>query len=71
MIQEKINGQFTLARFKLFDEQINGGLTDACEATVDGVPFGDLNHAMQINVGLDIIRTLGRYYSVSAPVIVG
>lgn len=70
MIQEKINGQFTLARFKLFDEQINGGLTDACEVTVDGVPFADLNHAMQINVGLDIIRTLGKYYGVSAPVIV-
>ena len=70
MIQGRIDGQFTLARFKLFDDQINGGLTDACEATVDGVPFGDLNHAMQINVGLDIIRTLGKYYGVSAPVIV-
>ena len=69
-IQAKINSMFGITRFKLFDEQINGGLTDACEATVDGVPFGDLNHAMQINVGLDIIRTLGRYYGVSAPVIV-
>lgn len=69
-IQAKINSMFGITRFKLFDEQINGGLTDACEATVGGVPFGDLNHAMQINVGLDIIRTLGRYYGVSAPVIV-
>lgn len=70
LLQEKADGAFMLARFKLFDQQLNGGLADACEVTVDGVPFKDLNHAMQINVGLDVIRTLGMRYGVTAPVVV-
>ena len=70
MLQERVDGAFLLARFKLFDQQLNGGLADACEVTVNGVPFKDLNHAMQINVGLDVIRTLGMRYGVTAPVVV-
>ena len=70
MLQERADGAFMLARFKLFDQQLNGGLADACEVTVNGVPFKDLNHAMQINVGMDVIRTLGMRYGVTAPVIV-
>ena len=70
LLQEKADGAFMLARFKLFDQQLNGGLADACEVTVNGVPFKDLNHAMQINVGMDVIRTLGMRYGVTAPVVV-
>lgn len=34
MISEKINGMFSVVSFKLFDNQINGGLKETCTCTV-------------------------------------
>lgn len=70
LIEERVNGLFRLARWKLFDLQVNGGLADTCEATYEGVPYGNLNRAAQINVGIDIINTLSRHYGLTAPVFV-
>ena len=68
MLEDKINGRFKLARFKMFAEQINGGLSDCCEVICNGVPFSTgLNHGHQILVGLDIINTLSEFYKVSLP----
>ena len=38
MISEKINGMFSIVSFKLFDNQINGGLKETCTCTVK-TPF--------------------------------
>lgn len=70
MLEEKINAKFQLARFKLFAEQINGGLTECCEVQYNGVPFRSLNNAARINIGLDIIRTLAKHHGITAPIFV-
>ncbi len=70
MLESKINSKFKLARFKLFGEQINGGITECCEAMYEGVPYSDLNSAMRINIGLDIASALSEYYGVTAPIFV-
>lgn len=71
MLEEKINSHFKIARFKLFNEQIDGGLTECCEVMVDGVTYsGGLNNAMRINVGLDIINALSAHYDTSAPIFI-
>lgn len=70
ILEEKINKAFKLAKFKLFDVQINGGVSECCEATHDGVPYADLNNAMRINIGIDIINALARFYGVSAPIFI-
>ena len=70
LLDTKINSMFTFVRFKLFDEQINGGLTETCEALIDGVPFSDANNASKINAGIDIINTLSRHYNVTAPIVI-
>lgn len=71
MLETKINSKFRYARFKLFDQQINGGLKEVCVTTFKGVPYdGGLNNAARINVGLDIINTLGEHYGFSAPIFV-
>ncbi len=70
MLEEKINNTFKLASFKLFTEQVNGGLAECCEATYKGVPYADLNNAMRINLGIDVINALSRHYDVTAPVII-
>lgn len=70
ILDREINSKFRTVKFKLFDYQINGGYTECCEATVNGVPYRDLNNAMKINAGLDIIRTLQRHYDTYVPVFV-
>ncbi|GGF83001.1 hypothetical protein GCM10010912_30150 [Paenibacillus albidus] len=71
MLDAKINSKFRLARFRLFEEQINGGLKEVCDTLYKGVPYdGGLNNAARINVGLDIINTLGEHYGFSAPIFV-
>lgn len=68
MISEKINEKFKVVRFSLFENQINGGLKEICECTVNGVPYSSLNNGHRIIAGLDIIRSLSELYGVSAPV---
>lgn len=70
LIEESVNSRFRLARFKLFDVQVNGGLVDCCEATADGVPYGSVNHGTAVNLGLDIIETLSEYYGIRAPLFI-
>lgn len=71
MLEQKINSKFKYARFKLFEQQINGGLNEICETTYEGVPYGSgLNNAARINVGLDIINTMSKHYGLQAPIFV-
>ena len=71
LLEDKINSRFKLARFKLFDRQINGGINEVCETLYNGVPYNHgLNRGAQINVGLDIIQTLSEHYGVKAPVFI-
>jgi DNA repair exonuclease SbcCD ATPase subunit len=70
LLEDRINSKFKMARFKLFSEQINGGLQEVCETTYQGVPYNALNNAAKINVGLDIIDTLSEFYELSAPIFI-
>lgn len=70
LLDKLINEKFKYVRFKLFNQQINGGLEPTCEALVNGVPFSDANHGGQVNAGIDIINTLCDFYNVSAPIFI-
>jgi len=70
LLDEKINSRFRMARFKLFNVLVNGGLDECCETIFEGVPYQDLNHGAKLNIGLDIISTLIEFYNFSAPVFV-
>lgn len=68
--EEKIFKAFGV-KFKMFAEQVNGGLTETCEVLVDGVPFGSgLNRGAQINAGLKVVSVLQKHFKVDLPVIV-
>ena len=62
--------KFKLARFKLFEQQVNGGIKECCETLYRDVPYSSMNNAARINVGLDIINTLTAHYKLSAPVFI-
>lgn len=71
MLEAKISDKFQYGRFKLFKENINGGLEETCDTLYQGVPYsGGLNNAARINVGLDIINTLSEHYAFEAPIFI-
>lgn len=74
LLTESVNNKFTSIRFKLFDQQINGGEVECCEALVNTngswVPFSGANTAGQINAGLDVINALCMHHNVFAPIFI-
>ena len=69
-ISETINSKFKTVSWKLFETQINGGLKECCECTVNGVPYSTLNSGHRIIAGLDIIQSLSELYGVTAPIFI-
>ena len=70
-ITESVNSKFRLTRWRLFTEQVNGGLADCCEPMDrNGSTFEGTNNAMQINIGMDIIDTLSAYFGRRVPLFV-
>jgi len=69
-LENIVNSKFKYVKFKMFEEQINGGLRETCEATVNGVPYSDVNTASKINAGLDIINVLSEHYQITAPIFI-
>lgn len=69
-VSESINSHFKTVNFKLFEMQLNGGMKDCCECTVNGVPYSTLNSGHRIVAGLDIIHSLSELYGVSVPIFV-
>jgi hypothetical protein len=67
-VEKHINGMFSMVRFKMYEQQINGGETETCEAMVDGTPYSDLNDAAKINAGLDIINAICKFEDVYVPI---
>lgn len=67
-LEKSVNEKFEYVTFKLFEEQVNGGLNPTCITLVNGVPFGSVNTAGKINAGLDIINTLCKVNDITAPV---
>jgi len=74
MLTDNINSRFKSVRFRLFIEQINGGLKEDCEVLVPGenrlVPYSTANNAAKINAGLEIIDALSKHWGLSVPVFV-
>lgn len=69
-MENKVDQMFEIVKFKLYDYQINGAEIETCEATVDGVPFSDLNSANKINAGLDIINAICKFEEINAPIFI-
>ena len=73
-LTENINTRFATVRFRLFVEQINGGVKEDCEVMIPNgdsqVPYAFANNAARINAGLEIIDALSRHWGIAVPVFV-
>lgn len=71
LTEDAINSHFKFVRFTMFRPQINGGLEECCEPTIDGVPFGiGLNTGNEMKAALDILNALSEYFKLNLPVII-
>ena len=68
MVEARVNGKFSLVKFRMFNTLINGGIEEACDCMVHGVPYADVNSAGKIQAGIDIINTLSKHYGITAPI---
>ena len=74
MVTDSINEHFHYVRFVLFRDQINGGLREICEPTIESkdgtwVEYRSANYAAQVNAKLDIVTTLAKHYGVRLPIL--
>lgn len=74
-LTDKINDKFKNVRFRLFQEQINGGIKEDCEVLIpskDGrmVPYTFANNAARINAGLEIADALSAHWNVTVPIFI-
>ena len=69
-ITSAINNKFNIVTFRLFREQINGGLEDCCDVMLNGKPYGTISDGEKIKVGIDIVQTLTKHFDVQVPLIV-
>ena len=67
LLTERVNKHFPTVRFKLFEQQKNGGLREVCEAMVDGVPYGALNTASKMQANVEIVQAFSLAADISLP----
>ena len=75
MLTNRIDSRFHNVRFRLFQEQLNGGVKDDCEVLIPGeggrmVPYSFANNAARINAGLEIIGILADHWNMEMPVFI-
>lgn len=75
MLTSRIDSKFSNVRFRLFQEQLNGGVKDDCEVLIPGdggrmVPYAFANNAARINAGLEIIGVLADHWEMEMPVFI-
>lgn len=62
---------FKVARWKMFDRTLDGGLVEMCEVMdPDSTPYRSMNDAMRILCGMDVIRVFSDRFGASAPIFI-
>lgn len=68
MTESGINSKFSIVKWRMYNQLINGGEEPTCVATINGADYKDANSASKINAGIDIINAVSDHYGVYAPV---
>ena len=70
MLSARVDEKFSFVKINMFNTQINGGVSETCDITVNGVGYSDLNNAKKIQAGLDVIYALQQLYQIKAPIFI-
>ena len=70
-VEGALAGLFRVARWKMFDSTLDGGIVETCEVTTpDGVPYRSMNDAAKIVCGMDVIRVFSEHFDRVAPIFI-
>lgn len=75
LLTDSINGRFENVRFRLFVDQVNGGLREDCEVMIPSpegnlVPYSTANGGAKIIAGIEIIKVLSEHWNMNVPLFV-
>ena len=71
MLDSKIVAKFPDVRFRMFEEQVNGGLRDCCDVCdLRGVIWNDLSDSEQYHAGMSIVEPLTEEYGLIIPIVI-
>ena len=71
LLTDRINSEFEITKFKLFEQLQNGSLREVCEPLFKGLEFaGAISNGERVNVGIDIINTISRLKGLSVPIFI-
>ena len=69
LITEKINQEFKVVQFRMFEQQVNGDYKETCQMLVNGTSYdGKLNTGDKLLAELDLVSTFQRINGISVPV---
>lgn len=69
-IGARINGLFSIVRFRWIAVAINGAESETCEVTLNGKPYSTCSNAERTNIGLDIINAICKSEDIYAPIFI-
>ena len=68
-IEDKINDKFQIARWRFFEKNItDDNYCEVCKCLHNGIDYNSTNAADRINLGVDIVSSIGKAYSIEAVV---
>ncbi|MEP2448187.1 MAG: AAA family ATPase [Balneola sp.] len=67
-----VNTKFDGVEFRMFKEQVNGGVDECCDVLgKNGVAYSEgMNNAQRIQIGVRIIDTLSKHFGISLPLFI-
>ena len=70
-VRDILASMFRIARWKMTDETLEGGIIECCEVVdVKGIPYRSMNDALKIQVGMDVIRMMSEKFNSFAPIFI-
>jgi len=70
IVEDSVNGMFSVVKFKLFNILLNGGIELCCDTLINGVPYESLNTGSKLFASMDVIKFLNKKTGVYAPVLI-
>jgi len=68
--ERQLSSHFTRIKWRLFEQQVNGGYRQVCDALLDGKPYDAQSTGEKLFSGIDIIGTFQATYGIESPIII-
>lgn len=68
--ERNLSTKFSSIKWRLFEQQVNGGFRNVCYPLLNGVPYGDQSTGEKIFTGVDIIKTFQEVEGIQVPIII-